>query len=41
MPDGIHWSAHKASGDGVHNPNFLEDLLEASIEAMLQTYFSP
>jgi predicted CXXCH cytochrome family protein len=41
VPDGIHWSAHKASGDGVHNPNFLEDLLEASIEAMLQTYFSP
>ncbi len=41
MPDGIEWSAHKASGDGVHNPNFLEALLVASIEAMLAEYFAP
>lgn len=39
IPDGIEWSAHKASGDGVHNPNFLEALLEASIEAVLAEYF--
>ncbi len=39
-PDGIHWSAHKASGNGVHNPKFLKDLLRASINALLDEYFS-
>ncbi len=32
--EGIHWSSHKASGNGVHNPDFLEALLEASIAAL-------
>ncbi len=41
VPDGVHWSAHKASGDGVHNPRFLRDILEASIDALLAEYFTP
>jgi predicted CXXCH cytochrome family protein len=41
VPDGVEWSAHKASGDGVHNPAFLRDLLEASIDAVLAEYFAP
>lgn len=35
---GIHWSAHVASGNGVHNPRFLKALLEASIEAVIAEY---
>jgi len=37
-PDGIHVSAHKASGEGVHNPDLLVALLEASIEAVTNFY---
>lgn len=36
---GIHASAHKASGEGVHNPELLEALLSASIEAVVRFYF--
>jgi hypothetical protein len=36
---GIHASAHKASGEGVHNPELLEALLNASIEAVFRFYF--
>ncbi|MGD2216404.1 MAG: cytochrome c3 family protein, partial [Gemmatimonadales bacterium] len=38
IPDGIEWDTHEASGDGVHNPDFLKQLLEASIEALIDTY---
>jgi predicted CXXCH cytochrome family protein len=41
VPDGVEWSAHKASGDGVHNPKFLRELLRASIDAVLAEYFTP
>jgi hypothetical protein len=34
VPDGIHWSAHKAGGNGVHNPAFLKALLQASIDEL-------
>jgi hypothetical protein len=37
-PLGNHFSAHKASGNGVHNPFILEALLLASIEAVKDTY---
>ncbi|UCC71160.1 MAG: hypothetical protein JSV86_12280 [Gemmatimonadota bacterium] len=36
--DGIHVSAHKASGEGIHNPDLLRALLEASIEAVIEFY---
>lgn len=35
---GIGWSAAKTSGDGVHAPDFLKDLLEASIAALIDFY---
>jgi hypothetical protein len=38
---GVHWSAHRASGSGVHAPAFLRALLEASVDAVLAEYFSP
>lgn len=34
----IHVGAHMASGEGVHNPELLEALLEASIEAVTNFY---
>ncbi len=38
VPDGIRWSAHKSSGNGAHNPDFLTQLLDASIEALIEFY---
>ncbi len=35
---GIHFSAHKGSGNGVHNPFLLEALLSASIDAVVDEY---
>lgn len=35
---GITFSAHKASGNGVHNPFFLEALLNATISAVMTEY---
>ncbi len=35
---GIHFSAHKASGEGVHNPFLLEALLASSIDAVKAEY---
>jgi len=35
---GVHFSAHKASGEGVHNPFLLRALLSASIGAVINTY---
>ncbi len=35
---GVEVSAHKASGDGVHNPSLLEALLDASIDAVRVRY---
>lgn len=35
---GIHFSAHKASGNGVHNPFFLDAVLNASIQAVIDEY---
>jgi predicted CXXCH cytochrome family protein len=35
---GISFSAHKSSGDGVHNPFLLEALLTSSIQAVQQEY---
>jgi len=36
--DGIEWHSHETSGNGVHNPDFLKDLLEASIQALIDFY---
>jgi hypothetical protein len=38
VADGIEWESHKASGNGVHNPDFLKDLLAASIQALRDFY---
>ncbi len=41
IPDeyhGIHVSSHPSSGEGVHNPDLLRALLEASIEAVIEFY---
>lgn len=38
VPDGIEWHAHETSGNGVHNPDFLRDLLDASIQALIDAY---
>ncbi len=38
VPDGIEWHAHHTSGNGVHNPDFLRDLLDASIQVLISTY---
>jgi predicted CXXCH cytochrome family protein len=38
---GRNFSAHKASGEGTHNPFLLEALLTASISAVQQTYMLP
>ncbi len=35
---GVHFSAHQASANGVHNPFFLEALLLASIQALIDHY---
>ena len=36
-----HFSSHKGSGDGVHNPFLIEALLTASIEAVERRYNLP
>lgn len=36
--EGIRWTGHRASGDGVHNPSFVKALLEASIQAVIDFY---
>ncbi len=38
VPDGIEWDTHETSGDGVHNPDFVKQLLEASIQALIDYY---
>ncbi len=38
---GIHFAAHKASGEGVHNPFLLKALLLASINEVRSTYGLP
>ncbi len=38
VADGIEWHAHHTSGNGVHNPDFLRDLLDASIQALIDFY---
>jgi predicted CXXCH cytochrome family protein len=38
IPDGIAWESHEVSGDGVHNPDFVKQLLEASIQAVIDRY---
>ncbi len=38
VKDGVEWHAHHTSGNGVHNPDFLRDLLDASIQALITTY---
>ncbi len=35
---GVHFSAHKSSGEGVHNPFLLEALLTSSIQAVIDAY---
>ncbi len=35
---GIHWTSHKSSGEGVHNPFLLEVLLTLSIQAVTSEY---
>lgn len=37
---GITFSSHPSGGSGIHNPALLRALLQASIDAMLDTYFS-
>jgi predicted CXXCH cytochrome family protein len=37
---GITFSSHPSGGNGIHNPALLRALLQASIDAMLATYFS-
>ena len=38
---GVECGAHKASGNGVHNPSLLEALLDSSINAVIQAYLTP
>ncbi|NIR44766.1 MAG: hypothetical protein GWN99_10710 [Gemmatimonadetes bacterium] len=38
IPDGIEYDTHKTSGGGVHNPDFVKQLLEASIQALIDRY---
>jgi predicted CXXCH cytochrome family protein len=38
---GIRFSSHKMSGNGVHNPDYLIELLLASIDAVNDWYFTP
>jgi hypothetical protein len=38
IPDGVEWHAHETAGNGVHNPDFLRDLLDASIQALIEYY---
>jgi hypothetical protein len=35
---GVHFSSHRGSGNGVHNPFLLEALLTASIQAVKARY---
>jgi predicted CXXCH cytochrome family protein len=38
---GVRFSSHKMSGNGVHNPDYLIELLLASISAVNTKYFTP
>ncbi|NIN09973.1 MAG: hypothetical protein GTN62_01020 [Gemmatimonadales bacterium] len=41
LPDTVHFSAHPASANGVHNPPFLDALLKASIQHAISHYSLP
>lgn len=41
LPDTVSFSAHFSSGNGVHNPPFLEALLKASIQHAIDFYGLP
>jgi len=40
-PDTVRFSGHPSSGNGVHNPPFLDALLRASIQYAIDTYALP